>query len=268
MGLFFSREHFETESKKVERPPLCCGGGAQALNWAERLDGYLAAVEESSLNKKARIGTSYQAVEFSQEGRTVPVDSQWPNGQIIWMNQTADAGLPHTRPPYYICLPTSIDLTSEEGKTTLQHERIHVSQRLYEAEWKKIYAEAWNFVPILPPELPEKVTRRIRINPDTCLAPLYAYKGSAGTWIPYALFNSSFQPKLQDTTIHWWHVESANLYSVPPPGWSDFFGRTLPQSAHEHPNELAAYILTSTQTSPARTALEKHIGDLPQNEPQ
>ncbi len=275
MGLFFSRESFEDGTEDVKRPPLCCGGGMQALNWAERIDGYLAAVAESELNMKARSTGEYKPAEFSQEGRTIPVEeksSPWPNGQVVWMDQGADAGLPHTRPPYYICLPTSIDLESPAGLATLKHERIHVSQRLHEDTWKKIYADAWNFVPVLPPELPERVRRRIRINPDTCRAPVYAWVSASasvsagGQWIPYALFNSSFDPKLTDTTIHWWHIQSANLYSVPPPGWSDFFGRNLSSSAHEHPNELAAYILTSTQSSPARSALEKYLDILPRTE--
>ena len=264
MGHFFSRESFEDD---VRRPPLCCGGGMQALNWAERIDGYLAAVQESELNVKARSAGEYKPAEFTQEDRAIPVDDgPWPNGQVVWMDQGADAGLPHTRPPYYICLPTSIDLTSPAGKTTLKHERIHVSQRLHEDTWKKIYADAWNFVPVQAPKLPDRIQRRIRINPDTCRAPLYAWSAGADHWIPYALFNSSFEPSLTDTTIHWWHVESANLYSVPPPGWSDFFGRNLPASAHEHPNELAAYILSSTLSSAARTALEKYLDILPRTE--
>lgn len=266
MGSFFSREYFSDGA--FQRPPLCCGGGAQALNWSERLDGYLEAVQESPINVKARRGQNYAVAQTTLEDRIIPVeatDTPWPNGQVVWMDQTADGGLPHTRPPYYVCLPTSIDLTTSAGKTTLRHERIHVSQRLHELAWEKIYKEAWNFVRIIAPELPEKVKRRIRINPDTFHAPLYAYTIGDSQWIPYALFNSSFEPALSDVTIYWWHIQSSNLYNAPPPGWVEFFGG-VGASAYEHPHELAAYILTSTSSNRARTELEKHIGDLPRNE--
>ncbi len=63
MGMLMSKEYFSEATQptiKLPRPPLCCGQGVQALAWAERLDGYLAAVEESPLNKKAREGQTYQ----------------------------------------------------------------------------------------------------------------------------------------------------------------------------------------------------------------
>lgn len=264
MGAFFSHEYFED---KLRRPPLCCGGGNQALNWAERIDGYVAACERSPINSKAREGATYQASIYTQETLAVPLeesDSPWPNGQVIWMEPAADGGLPHTRPPYYICLSPSIDLTKPAGRATLTHERIHVSQRLHQAKWATIYSEVWNYVELdLPPILPKELRDRVRINPDTHGAPTYAWQGE---WVAYALFNSTFAPKLTDISIYWWHIPSKNAYKTPPPGYAAFFGADLNASAYEHPNELAAYLLTSNVWSPARTALEKKLGDLPRGE--
>ena len=263
MGNFFSRESFED---KLRRPPLCCGGGNQALNWAERIDGYVDACERSPLNKKAREGGQYQASIFTQETLVVPLEdaaSPWPNGQVVWMDPTADGGLPHTRSPYYICLSPQIDLKTDQGRSTLTHERIHVSQRLHQDKWTAIYAEAWDYHQVSKePTLPKELRERVRVNPDTHSAPTYAWKGE---WVAYALFNSTFEPRLTDISIYWWHIPSKNAYKSAPPGYTAFFGGLSP-SAYEHPNELAAYLLTSTTQCPARTALEKKLGDLPRGE--
>lgn len=259
-------EKFSEPVQKLHRPPLCCGGGNQALSNAERIDGYVSACASSDLNSKARIFSNYNAVS-TMEDHPVPQEdpeSQWPNGQVVWMDATADGGLPHTRPPHYIMIPHTMDLTSPQGRITLTHERIHISQRIHGDSWSKILKSAWDFDTVSAPNLPPQIRSRLRINPDTFRAPIYAWKGA---WIPYALYESSFSPKLNSVKISWWHIPSCNLYSVAPPGWMDFFGGNLSPSSHEHPYELAAYLLTSSVNSPARIALEKSFGDLSKDEP-
>jgi hypothetical protein len=287
MGMLMSKEYFaeaEQPTKKLRRPPLCCGQGVQALAWAERLDGYRAAVEESPLNKKAREGQTYQPAglypssvdptgfEYKEPVMTgtevVPIDvsgqSPWPNGQVIWMNPTADAGLPHTRPPYYICIPQGTDLTTDAGRTTLTHERIHVSQRLHEAKWTALYEKAWNWTVVSAPELPKQYLKRLRLNPDTYSAPTYAWQKE---WIPYTIFESSYAPDLKKTRTVWWHIPTKNMYTASPPGFDAYYGVNGTTAIAEHPHELAAYILsTSTNQSPARRALEPLLTSLSRSE--
>ncbi len=291
MGFALSKEMFVTSTTdeaaqptmKLPRPPLCCGQGVQALAWAERLDGYEAAVEESPLNKKAREGQLYQPAglyptsvdptgfEYKEATLTgqevVPLeaaDTPWPNGQVIFMNPTADGGLPHTRPPYYICIPAGTDLTSEAGRTTLTHERIHVSQRLHEDEWTALYAKAWEWTAVAPPALPKPYADRRRINPDTYSAPTYAWRKE---WVPYTIFESSYVPDLKKTRNVWWHIPSKNMYTSSPPGFDAYFGVNGTTAVAEHPHELAAYILsTPANQSPARRALESLVQGLSKGE--
>ena len=286
MGMLISKEYFSEATqptKKLRRPPLCCGQGVQALAWAERLDGYLAAVEESPLNKKAREEQTYQPAglypssvdptgfEYKEAVLTgtevVPLElsgNPWPNGQVIWMNPTADTGLPHTRPPYYICIPQGMDLTTDAGRMTLTHERIHVSQRLHEAEWTALYEKAWNWNVVTAPNLPKQYTSRLRLNPDTYSAPTYAWQKE---WIPYTIFESSYAPDLKKTRTVWWHIPTKNIYTTSPPGFDAYYGVNGTTAIAEHPHELAAYIFsTSTNQSPARRALEPLLTSISQSE--
>ena len=285
MGMLMSKEYFSEATQptiKLPRPPLCCGAGVQALAWAERLDGYLAAVEESPLNKKAREEQTYQPAglyptsvdptgfEYKESVLTgmevVPLDvsGPWPNGQVIFMNPTADAGLPHTRPPYYICIPAGMDLTTPAGRVTLTHERIHVSQRLHEAAWTELYQKVWKWGVVTPPELPKQYLKRLRLNPDTYSAPTYAWQKE---WIPYTIFESSYAPDLKKTRTVWWHIPTKNMYTASPPGFDAYYGLNGTTAVAEHPHEIAAYILsTSTNQSQARREFEPHLTSLPRGE--
>jgi hypothetical protein len=171
------------------------------------------------------------------------------------MDPTADGGLPHTRPPYYICLPTNIDPKIME--TTIKHEEFHLMQRLDEDFWDAALRDSWHFMRLeIPPKLPADIEKRIRINPDTFLAPIYAWQNE---WVAYALFESQSAPNLHKTVIGWWHIPSSNLFYAAPPGWIDFFGKNLPLAAHEHPYEISAYLLSSDIKSPAKDALENYM---------
>jgi hypothetical protein len=272
MGKSYSKEAFD--ATKLSRPPLCCGQGVQALAWAERLDGYRAAVEASSLNSTAREGQRYQPAGLYPRGTTdvsgdeviplEPADSPWPNGQVIFMDRSADGGLPHTRPPYYICLPAGIDYTTDAGRQTLTHERIHVSQRLHPKEWAAAYVAAWEWKVVSPPPLPAAYEQRVRINPDTYSVDTYAWKGE---WIPVAVFESAYAPRLNKARTVWWHIPSKNIYTSSPPGFDAYYGIDGKSAQAEHPHEIAAYILSSgTNQSPARRIFSGVLGSLPRGE--
>ena len=85
---------------------------------------------------------------------------------------------------------------------------------------------------------------RRRINPDLILGPLFQWKGE---WVPLAIFKSLTSPVLNDVDIVWWHTTTRTLHRQAPPGWVDFFGPV--DSGHEHPYELAAYMIEKNNSS-------------------
>jgi hypothetical protein len=255
MGLTSSKEAFD--SSFLERPPITGQSGLQALQRAEMLDNYRTIVGHSHLNRAARAGQIYLPSPFSNNRTVPPPDptQPWPSGQVIWMDPTADDGLPHTRPPYYILI--SREFPEDKLAGTILHERVHVSQRLYPTAWMNLFKKAWDMEP-WSGEIPADIQSRRRMNPDILGVPLYAWKGE---WVPLALFKSSSAPKLSETDLVWWNAKTRTLFRQPPPGWTEFFG-TVP--AGEHPFELAAYLIEAGDTkNRAYAALKPGIAELP-----
>ena len=250
-----------TDVLRPQRPPISGQAGLQALQHAERADQYLTLISQSSINRLARSETNYLPFPHSLKRQIPPADPMepWPNGQVIWMQPSADEGLPHTRAPNYICIP----VTMKDPKiltSTLLHERVHVSQRLHPAAWQKILAETWSMTPWTG-TLPADIQSRRRLNPDLLSVPLFAWKGE---WVPLGLFKSASQPKLAEIDTVWWHEPTRTLHREPPPGWSAFFGSA---NGQEHPFEMAAYLVqTNPSNNPAYNAIKPRFGELPKDE--
>lgn len=250
-----------TDVLRPQRPPLSGQAGLQALQQAERADQYLTLISQSSINRLARAATNYLPFPHSLKRGIPPADPMepWPNGQVIWMQPSADDGLPHTRAPNYICIP----VTMRDPKilaSTLLHERVHVSQRLHPEAWRAILAEAWNMTP-WSGLLPADIQSRRRLNPDLLSVPLFAWKGE---WIPLGLFKSASQPKLAEIDTVWWNDKTRTLHREPPPGWSAFFGSA---NGQEHPFEMAAYMVQANlSNNPAYNALKPRLRKLPTSE--
>jgi hypothetical protein len=265
MGLTISSFFYDTKESfrdplRPERPPLFGSQGLQALNLAEEVDGYRKAVSKSKINTTARIGNKYMPALYGIYTGVPPADlsQPWPNGQVIWMDPTADSGLPHTRAPNFICLPYNIDVKTLPS--TLLHERIHVSQRLHPKEWNALLEDVWDIKPWFG-SFPSKVEERRRINPDLFDAPLYIWKN---TWVSIGLFKSLKSPVLSEIDIVWWDVTTRTIHNKPPEEWLDFFGN---HPAGEHPYEIAAYILSSNPTqNKAYDAIKSRVNDLPTTE--
>lgn len=167
-----------TDVLRPQRPPISGQAGLQALQQAERADQYLTLIGQSSINRLARAATNYLPFPHSLKRAIPPADPMepWPNGQVIWMQSSADDGLPHTRAPNYICIP----VTMKDPKllvSTLLHERVHVSQRLHPEAWRKVLAEAWNMTP-WSGVLPADIQNRRRLNPDLLSVPLLLGRGN------------------------------------------------------------------------------------------
>jgi hypothetical protein len=252
MGLLVSKEQFGNPMNP-ERPPLANNSALRALYRAEAIDNYRQQVETSLLNRLARATAKYlpslQAVKIG----ITPSDN-WPNGQVIWMDPDSDNGLPHTRPPNYICIPST--LTGDELTKILEHERVHISQRLNPDSWKTAM-EKWSMTPwtgTIPPE----IFQNRRLNPDLLLSPTFQWKNE---WVPLAIFSSISAPVLDEVDIVWWHTSTKTLHREAPPGWKDFFGTV--DGGHEHPYELAAYFIENdTSTTEAYKVLKPIVNTL------
>jgi hypothetical protein len=260
MGQSFSMERFVTNPLRPNRPPVSGQAGLQALAFAESIDGYVGLVEQSAINRLARAGQTYMPWPHSIN-REVPNASPsdpWPSGQVVWMDPSADSGLPHTRAPNYICI--SKDFPEASFANTLLHERVHVSQRLHPSAWEKLLADTWDMKPWYG-FLPTDIQARRRINPDLLLAPLYIWKEA---WVPLGLFKSTGQPKLNEIDVVWWNTTQRILTRQPPPGWNEFFGNV---PAGEHPFELIAYLVAANPSqNQAYNAIKSRLGELPTSE--
>jgi hypothetical protein len=260
MGIFLSSQRAAfTNPLRPERPPIYGQSGLEGLRRAEAIDQYRLRVSQSPINRLARAGQYYLAAPFIEESQpAIPAADPmepWPSGQVIWMDPSADEGLPHTRPPYYICMPRTFP--AKHLEQTMLHERVHVSQRIHGGAWEKIFKEVWDMTPWTG-SLPSDIQSRRRINPDILGFPDYIWKEE---WVPLALFNSASRPKLNDISVAWWNAKTRTLFREPPPGWVSFFG-SIP--AGEHPFELAAYLVAENPSSSAAfNALKPRLRTLP-----
>lgn len=247
MGSFSSRtQKVEPFDQNPERPPLSGREALQALILAEKIDQYRKQVSESPPNLEARVNQSYMPARYSVP-RTIVPSKNWPNGQVLWLDESADGGLPHTRPPHFICLP--INIPEDKLATTLEHERIHLSQRIEIGKWNTLFENAWSMKPYSA-NIPLEILQLRRLNPDLLNIPMYIWKDE---WVVFALFRSMKPSNLSDVDIVWWHAPSRTLHRKAPPGWIEFFGNI---TAGEHPYEIAAYLLADLKNdSPAYKAL-------------
>ena len=254
MGSFSSKENAETfEGQNPERPPLTGNDALQALILAEKIDQYRKQVSESPPNVVARKNQDYMPARYSIP-RVIVSSKKWPNGQVLWMEESADGGLPHTRPPHFICLP--INIPDTQIVTTLEHERIHISQRKNTKKWDQMFEKAWSMKPWSSSsgDIPLEILQRRRLNPDILNIPMYIWKDE---WVVFTLFRSMKPSNLNDIDIVWWNAHSRTLHRDAPPGWKEFFGDV---KAGEHPYEIAAYLLVDLKNdSPAYKALKELV---------
>jgi hypothetical protein len=244
MGQFFSKD---TESNESMIKVL---NSYEALESAERIDGYRKRVQTNRYNAIARANQIYAPVNKNPD-RHIPETGPWENGIVVWMNNSADGGLPHTRPPNYVCIPSSFPEAAL--KKTLLHERIHLSQRKYPKEWIKLIMAAWG-MNVWSGVIPIHLENRRRINPDLLLAPHFLWKN---TYLPLCIFADLANASLTNTRIVWFNIQTRTVISKLN-DWSVFFGKDIKDD--EHPWEIAAYILSDMSiVCPASKLLNKEI---------
>ncbi len=241
--------------------------GAEILARAEHSDKYRSACEASRLNRLARQGQDYSARAPTADAapflRAIESFPKWlknylpPVLYIIFIANSADGGMPHTRQPNIICLPQYFDIEGEAGRKTFMHECIHIHQRTYPELWDRIYYEVFHMQPYKG-DFPDKLAQRRRLNPDTLLQPHYMWRER---WVAVPIFLSDQTPALGNIRIAYYNVKSGAWQSFIPPEM-EMALPSLSIAQAEHPNELAAYWLTDGHSN---TTLLKELEELIEN---
>jgi hypothetical protein len=203
---------------------------------AEELDSFFQTVNADPVNRRARSSLIYQA---SQE-TTQP----WLLGtEIVTMAPTAEAGMPHTRPPNLICMP--IYYPEEALQQTLAHELVHIDQRNRKYKWDAWFEkEGWS--PLHQDQIPSRWLQRCRLNPDTVDSRFWAWKQRH---VPLPLYEREDRPDLRQVVIHWWDRETGIKQAEAPRLFQERYGRFPSQP--EHPRELAAVELSKRFQTPS-----------------
>ncbi len=204
------------------------------LREAESLDRFFQRVSENPVNRKARENLSYLPVNNYTE--------KWMgNTEIVTMNPTAEAGMPHTRPPNIICMPQYFPESKRDE--TLAHEYVHIHQRRNIDRWNRFFQkEGWSQVDVS--ELPERMVSRCRMNPDTIDQPFWRWKDR---YVPLPLYEREDKPKLRDVVIQWYDMETGARQPEAPRSFLELYG-SAPQP--EHPRELLAVEIAKIFKSP------------------
>lgn len=204
--------------------------GNNALALADTIDEFKDKLFLDPVNTKAREGQGYSAMN----GPLLPSSLKGLHASIrvIWMNHSAEAGMPHTRAPDLVCMP--MDYPAQRLNDTLIHESIHIDQRQRPEAWLKWCVETgWTL--LREEDIPERWVRRCRLNPDTMAYRFFAYHNR---YVPLPLYEREDKPKMHETKIHWWDRKTGYLLKDTPSDLKLYLQGVLNP---EHPFEIAAY---------------------------
>ena len=203
---------------------------------AEKYDHFLQTVNQDPVNLLARQHLSY--IPMNQEIQPWTLDTE-----IVTMHPTAEAGLPHTRPPNLICIPKYFP--EDRLEHTLAHELVHIDQRRRKYKWDAFFErEGWK--PIAESEIPQRWLSRCRMNPDTIDDRFWAWQNR---YVPLPLFEREDKPDLRHVSIQWWDRETGIRQANAPQSFQKRYG--LNPSQPEHPRELAAVELAKIFQTPS-----------------
>jgi phosphoribosyl-AMP cyclohydrolase len=214
----------------------------EILKEAEKIDYFFDTVNNHSVNKKARDGLFYVVAESTSK--------PWLfNTQIVTMHPTAEAGMPHTRPPNIIVMP--VYYPEKAMETTLKHEYIHIDQRNRRSLWQDAFErEGW--MRLDTQEIPKRWEQQCRLNPDTVDQRFWAWKGRH---VPLPLFERTDSPELRKILVKWWDMEEGTLQREAPRSFTERYG--LSPNQPEHPRELAAVELATFFQNP--TDIDRYL---------
>ena len=220
------------------------------LDNAEKKDFYLADCKDDHINALSRVACSYTTrpmtiqdyklfevvVENTRDLLPQRLRHELTTVYLVQLDQSAEGGMPHTRPDAVICYP---NIANTFSVSTLLHELWHVHQRQHETWWRQVFARlGWQ--PWQEGHLPLRLESHRRFNPDTIDSPLWCYQK---TWVPVPIFRDITHPKINEVTIWFYHI-TLKYHVKSPPKEMETIYRGLPMSAYEHPRELVAYLLS------------------------
>jgi hypothetical protein len=208
----------------------------EKLAYAESQDHYFETINNSPVNTKARERLFYGAM--SNETKPWLLQTQ-----IVTMHPTAEAGLPHTRPPNLICMPAYFP--EERMNHTLAHELMHIDQRRRKYKWDAYFErEGWRH--LSANEIPSRWLERCRMNPDTIDDRFWAWKDRH---VPLPLFEREDKPDLRQVVVQWWDRTTGIKQNEAPRSFQERYGQMPSQP--EHPRELAAVELAKIFQTPS-----------------
>jgi len=208
----------------------------EPLAKAETYDHFLQTVRQDPVNALARQHLSYVAMDQQTKPWLL-------NTEIVTMHPTAEAGLPHTRPPNIICIPKYFP--EDRLDHTLGHELVHIDQRRRKYKWDAFFErEGWKSVPEY--DIPSRWLSRCRLNPDTVDDRFWAWQGR---YVPLPMFERDDKPDLRHVSIQWWDKETGIRQRVAPQSFQLRYG--MNPSQPEHPRELAAVELAEIFQTPS-----------------
>jgi len=200
----------------------------------------------SDLDSKARKGADCKPL--STIHKKIGGLSAW-----IWIvPDSCEQGLPHTRAVDVIAIPKSYP--HYRLASTLDHEVVHLYQRLMPDSWAKFYKLKWNYEIYSEPPvgLPRELLNMKRANPDTAIAPWCCW---VNRYWPVPVYKDVDDLSLSGAPVKWWDQNTNIVSTTAPDSWDNFFGLGVHQV--EHPHEISAEFLAG----PLK-------GDLPENASQ
>jgi hypothetical protein len=165
---------------------------------------------------------------------------------IITTTKSCEDGMAHTRSGDRIYIPDNINTVMRSD--TIRHELVHVYQRRDPEAWRRFYRRSWSYEIFTDPpaSLPKDLIEGRRANPDTT-------DDMGGPWACWLrrywtipIYKDNYNPRLRDTTVIFWDEWKKEALTAPPSDWTAFFGTP---GQPEHPNEIAACLLVSEDTS-------------------
>jgi hypothetical protein len=186
----------------------------------------------SEYDKKARLSADCKPIY--KVHRKMGQQSVW-----VWtVPESCEQGLPHTRGIDVIAIPENYP--KEQLPPLMDHEYIHILQRLMPESWARFYRIKWfyNIYNSAPVGMPQELIELRRANPDTANEPYACWKSR---WWPIAVYPSKTDLSLRKAYVKWWDQETGVVKKMPPEDWTAFFG-VINQS--EHPHEISAEYLS------------------------
>lgn len=230
---------------------LTYNDAVKELNQAETIDKYMDNIQESYTNSYARNKSIYTPLKLSNntfdkyasilQHNIIQLGDKIPpvkRAHIIILEESADNGLPHTRPNNIICLPSNIFKQSDKQREeVLFHELVHIYQRENPIDIESFYKNGWKYI-----KSTMDIVEGDRINPDA----MDIYAVNVGElWLIRPRFLRKDAAKLTDIRMTYNNLKTGEMTVIMPADVKQFFGDSISQSAFEHPNEMMAYMWTN-----------------------